>query len=352
MATLMSAVVFDRFGGPEVLGLKDVPVPLPGPDEVRIRVQAVSVGRTIDLEIRAGRSALASAVRLPHIPGAEHVGVVDLTGQQVTNVRPGLQVAVFPVVACQQCPACIRGLTEACARLEVIGVHRAGSCATYSCVPEANVFPVTSGIDAASACALALNGAVALRQLDVADAGAGTTVLVQGAGGALGSAVVRAALFRDARVIAAARQPWKRERLRGLGVDLALDPDAPDFTDAVRRFVGPAGVDVIVDNLADARHWAASLGLLARHGTIVTSGALCGDEVMVSLRKMYLMSQRIVGVRTARLDDARNVWAQAGRGLRAVVDDGAQFGLRDAALAHSYLASGRNFGRVVLDVAR
>src|ERR1700728_1595225 len=228
MATVMSAVAFDQFGGPEVLGLREVPMPSPAPGEVRIRVLAVSVGRTIDLETRAGKSAFASAIRLPHIPGAEHAGVVDLVGAEVTSFLPGQLVAVFPVITCQDCPACATGRTEACARMEIIGIHRAGAYALYSCVPAANVFPVTGALDAASAAALALNGAVALRQLAVAEAGHGTTVLVHGAGGALGLAVVRAALLRGARVIASARQPWKRERLRTLGADLAVDPDAAD----------------------------------------------------------------------------------------------------------------------------
>ena len=351
MATVMSAVAFDQFGGPEVLGLREVPMPSPAPGEVRIRVLAVSVGRTIDLETRAGKSAFASAIRLPHIPGAEHAGVVDLVGAEVTSFLPGQLVAVFPVITCQDCPACATGRTEACARMEIIGIHRAGAYALYSCVPAANVFPVTGALDAASAAALALNGAVALRQLAVAEAGHGTTVLVHGAGGALGLAVVRAALLRGARVIASARQPWKRERLRTLGADLAVDPDAADFSSSVRNFTGAAGVDIIVDNLANPSHWAVSLDLLARHGTVVTSGALCGDEVPISLRRLYLGSQRIIGVRTARLDDARDVWAEVRRGLRAEVDDSHRFSLHDAAQAHAYLASGQNFGRVVLDVA-
>jgi hypothetical protein len=134
----MRAVVFRRFGGPEVLEVGELPVPPVGEQEVMIRVAAVSVGRLVDLTARAGTHPYARFV-LPHALGAEHAGTVVAVGDGVCHLGAGDRVAVFPVFTCGSCRACRDGATEACPQLQIMGVHRPGAYAEYTVVPAANV---------------------------------------------------------------------------------------------------------------------------------------------------------------------------------------------------------------------
>lgn len=350
----MRAVTLRRFGDPETaLELTDThPVPSPGPDEVLVAVRAVSVGRTLDLATRAGRPPFAPQIRLPHLLGAEHAGEVVARGAAVDGLPLGTRVAVFPVLTCQRCGACGEGRTEVCAGMELLGVHRPGAYAAYCRVPAANAQPVPAEMSDADACALALNGPVAHRQLSVAELEPGAWVLVNGAAGGLGTAVCALALHRGLRVVAGARRPWQREALRELGVTATVDPSDADFVPAVRSLTDGRGVAAVIDNLAAPELAAALPEVLAPGGALVSSGALGAGTVQVDLRALYLRSQRLIGVRTGRLTDADAVWKAARRdGLRPVTDRTVDFELASVADAHRYLEQGRNFGRVLLRVS-
>ena len=157
----MKAWVMESFGAPEVLELTDVPTPTPGPTEVRIRVEAIAVARTKDVSLRAGRPPFAPRVVLPHIPGTEHAGVVDLVGPEVSLELVGTRVAVSAVLSCGDCSACSRGHEEACSSFALVGVDQQGCYAEYVIVPAGNVHSVPDDLSFAQAAALAANGPVA-----------------------------------------------------------------------------------------------------------------------------------------------------------------------------------------------
>lgn len=340
----MRAVLFDEFGGPDVLRAEDVDTPAPGPGEVAIRVAAVSVGRLLDLSARAGTHPYAR-IRLPHVLGAEHAGTVAAVGAGVESVRVGDLVAVFPVLTCGTCPACGAGSTEACGAARILGVHTWGSYAEYTVVPESNVFGVPAGVGPAEAAALALSGPVAQNQFDEAGLVPGEWVLVYGASSALGSLTAALAAHRGARVIAASRSAAKRERLAALPVEAVLDPASPAFAERVLGLTDGAGVGLVVDNLGDAAIWRTTADVLAVRGRIVTSGAFLGGRVELDLLRLYSRSQRIIGVRSGNLRSARRLWDAVADGFRPLVDR--TYPISQAAEAHRYLEGNANTGRVV-----
>ncbi|WP_233160447.1 quinone oxidoreductase family protein [Actinophytocola xanthii] len=345
----MTAVVLTGFGGPEVLEVNQVPVPEPGPGEVLVRVRAVSVGRTLDLATRAGRLPFARAVRFPHLLGADHVGEVVASGPGVPVTAPGQRVVVFPVLSCGRCAGCDQGHQERCGGLELLGVHRQGAYAQYCVVPEAAVLPVPDGVSDREACALALNGAVAHRQLEVSEVVPGDWLLVPAAGGALGSAVVAMAVHRGIRVVAGTRQSWKHDRLRALGAELVVDTTDAGFPAQLAAATGGRGVAAVIDNVVDAPVWSRLQEVLATGGSVVCSGALEDARVEVDLRAMYLRSQSIRTVRTARPADFEATWKDVADGLRVPVN-AEEFTLTEAAGAHRLLETDDTFGRVVLTV--
>jgi NADPH:quinone reductase-like Zn-dependent oxidoreductase len=341
----MRAVVFSEFGDPDVLHVDEVPVPMPGKDEVLVRVGAVSVGRLLDLTARAGTHPYARFV-LPHILGAEHAGTVAAVGPGVDDAAVGDPVAVFPVISCGECAACVEGCSEACPGLQIMGVHQPGAYAEYTRVPVTNVHAVPEGLSPATAAGLALAGPVAQNQLTQAGVEAGDWVLVQGAASALGSLTAGLAEHLGAKVIATSRSAWKRERLVELGATAAFDPASDTFVEDVLALTGGAGVRVAIDDLGEQRIWARTMAVLAGRGTVVSSGAFLGGKVELDLMRLYSRCQRVLGVRTGNPDSARRLWEEVEAGFRPVVDR--TFPVAEAARAHRYLEADSNMGRVAL----
>ncbi len=343
----MRAMAFDRFGPPEVLEARQLPTPVPGPDEVLVRVAAVGVGRLLDLTARAGTHHY-QGFQLPHVLGAEHSGTAVAVGSGVTSVKVGDHVAVFPVITCGDCQACRSGRTEGCSALEILGIHRPGAYAEYTRVPAANVHVVPPGIDPVGAAALALAGPVAMNQFDQAGLVAGDWLLVQGAASALGSLTAALGVHLGARVIGTSRSAHKRDILKTYGLTAVLDPTADDFVAQVLNLTDNRGVAVAVDDLGEPRIWSGTLAALATLGTAVSSGTFLGGQVELDLKRLYLRSQRIIGVRTGTPSSTHVLWEEVRRGFRPVVDR--SFPLSQAPQAHRYLQDDSNTGRVVLVV--
>lgn len=341
----MKAIAFSEYGDAGVLEPIELEEPQPSPDEVVVRVGAVSVGRTLDIAARAGRLPFAK-LSLPHVLGAEHAGEVVSVGEGTDRRRVGERVAVYPAFACTACRHCRRGRHDSCPNLEIMGIHRQGAYAEYTAVPSANAHPIPNGLGDAEAGALALSGPVAWNQFDHAGVEAGTWLLVQGAGSALGSMTAALGIHRGARVIATSRDPDKRSELEQLGAEAALDWRDADFVERVRQLTGGEGVDVAIDDIGAEDMFATTLAVLARGGTIVTSGAFVGGSPPIDLRSLYTMSQSIIGLRTANYASVEGLWGEVEKGLRPVVDRA--FELSAATQAHEYVERDENFGRVLL----
>ncbi|MCL4423827.1 MAG: alcohol dehydrogenase catalytic domain-containing protein [Actinobacteria bacterium] len=341
----MKAVQFSRFGGPEVLEVVDVPAPEPSAGEVVVEVEAVSIGRLLDLVARAGRHPYAH-FQLPHVLGAEHAGVVSEVGDGVSGFTRGDRVAVFPTVTCGRCRWCLSGRSEACPELELIGVHRPGAYAELSCVPASSLQRLPEGVSAVEAAALALVGSVASNQLHRSGVGRGSWVVVQGASSGLGSVTASYARWLGAHVIALSRSAWKRERLSELGFDAVLDPFDSATVGVVAELSGGFGADVVIDDIGDTDLWQVSLALLAPCGTLVSSGAFLGGKAGVNVLELYSKNQRIEGIRTGNGASSAALWRAVKEGFRPVVDR--TFPLEEASKAHEYLEHGDNFGRVLL----
>ncbi len=212
MAT-MEAIVFDSFGGPEVLRLTQVDVPRPGPGQVRLQVRAAGVNQ-LDFKIRSGAVQQVFPTTLPATPGLEAAGVVDEVGAGVTGLTAGDEVIAF---------------TET------------GAYAQYALATVAARKPAGLGWDEAAA--LPVAGETAQRVLDLLAVKEGETLLVHGAAGAVGGLAVQLAIARGATVIGTA-SPANHEYLRSLGVVPVAYGDGL----VVRvQALAPHGVDAVFD---------------------------------------------------------------------------------------------------------
>jgi NADPH:quinone reductase-like Zn-dependent oxidoreductase len=205
----MKAVVCDRYGPPDVLRIVEVPRPVPGPDEVLIRIRATTVNRS-DTETRQGSPAVArllTGLRRPRhrILGTELAGEVEAAGPAVTEFRPG--DAVFGVRAWK------------------FGAH-----AEYVCMREsAALAPKPAGVSFEEAAAVCDGVILALMGLRPADVRKGRSILVYGASGSIGTAAVQLARYFGAEVTAVC-QSANEELVRSLGAEHSIDFTQEDFT--------------------------------------------------------------------------------------------------------------------------
>ncbi len=209
----MKAILFDRFGGTEVLHEADIEVPQPGPGQIRVRVKAAGLN-ALDGKIRSGALEAKFPTPLPSVPGGELAGVVDALGEGVQDVQVGD---------------------------EVLGWSDTGSYAEYALAT--TVAPKPAGLDWQHAAALPVAGATAERVLNLLGVVAGETVLMHGAAGAVGTLAVQLATARGARVIATAG-PANQDYLASLGATATLYGEG--LVERVRA-LAPDGVDAVFD---------------------------------------------------------------------------------------------------------
>lgn len=297
----MKAVRFSRFGGPEVLETTELPDPHPGPGQIRIAVRAAGINPS-DWKKRKGLMDQG----LPQTLGHEAAGTVDELGEGVTDTAIGDPVFGFTAQEGAQ------------AELAVLS-HYA---------------PIPPPLDFTAAAALPAAIETATRALDQLGTGPGTTLLINGASGTVGSAAVQLAVVRGARVLGTAG-PANHAYLRTLGAEpLTYGPGLPDRV----RALAPGGIDLALD--------------------------IAGNGILPELSQLTGSAQHVItlaDVPGARKHGVRFSTGESGRALHALDTIGEliqsgrfqpppthTFPLADAAEAHQAGEHGHLRGKLVL----
>ncbi|MFI6678144.1 NADP-dependent oxidoreductase [Kribbella sp. NPDC050470] len=301
----MQAVVFEEFGGPEVLRTQDVAEPHAGPGEVRVRVRAAGVN-PIDFKIRRGWTQGFIDVTFPATPGLEVAGVVDEAGE-------GAGFAVGD---------------------EVVGWAKSGAYAEYAIV--GNVVRKPAGVSWEQAVGLPVAGETAQRVLDELKVKEGETLLLHGAAGAVGSIAVQLAKAAGVTVVGTAA-PANHPFLRELGaIPVAY---GEGLLDRVRE-AAPQGVDAVFD-AAGQGGLEESIELRGGTDRIVTIAAMNAGELGVAGSMAATATpEEIAAALSAQLE------AAADGALRVRIAE--TFALADAAKAQDLSESGHAQGKVVV----
>jgi NADPH:quinone reductase-like Zn-dependent oxidoreductase len=251
----MKAVVYTRYGSPDVLRFTDVEKPTPKDNEVLVKVQAVSLNRS-DWEALRGKPAYARLGGLlrprHHILGSDIAGRVEASGRATTKFQPGDDV--FADI-----------------------LSSMGGFAEYVCVPESALAPMPAGMSYEEAAALPQAGAIALQGIwDKGQVQAGQKVLINGAGGGSGMYAVQLAKLHGAEVTGV-DNPEKLAFIRSLGADHVIDYTRVDVTRNGRSY------DLILD-------LAAHRSALAYKGSLVGGGRYLyvGGSVATLLQVLLL----------------------------------------------------------------
>lgn len=342
----MKAVVYTAHGGPDVLDYTEVSVPVLGPHDVLVRVEAVALNH-LDLWVRQGLPRLR--VTFPHIPGADVAGTIARVGERVTTTKAGDAVVVAPGISCGVCPACLAGEDNLCRTYSILGEHRNGGYAEFVAVPEVNVLAKPARLSFEEAAAVPLVFLTAWNMLVTnAQLRPGEDVLIWGAGSGVGSAGIQIAKLIGARVLAVAGDRWKLEKARALGADEGIDYHEANVLEEVRRLTGRRGVAVVFDHVGAAT-WQTSLQALARGGRLALCGATAGYEATTDLRYLFGKRLSIHGTWMGTKRELFEVMTLVGQGrLNPVVHQ--VFPLSAAAEAQRLLERSGHFGKLVLRV--
>jgi len=246
----MKAIVQERYGSADVLELREIDRPTVDDDEVLVRVRAASVHADVWHAMRGVPYVLrimGSGVRAPkhRVPGTDLAGVVESVGAKVTRFRPGDEVFGQSLLANLW--------------------RNGGAFAEYAAVPEAMLELKPARLTSEQAAAVPTSGSLAVQHVrDEGRTQPGQTVLINGAGGAVGTFAVQLAKAYGAHVTGV-DAPGKLDMLRSIGADRVLDYTLEDFTRRDERY------DFILD-IAGNHRWSECRRALSSDGTYVLSG--------------------------------------------------------------------------------
>lgn len=261
MSSTMQAVV--KAQAAPGIEMREVPVPSPGPGEVLVRVQAVSVCGT-DLHIFNWDPWAQWRIHPPLIPGHEFSGVVAGVGPEVKAVKEGDRVSAEMHVACGKCMQCRTGQAHICQVVQILGVDADGAFASYAIIPESNIWKLPPGTPYEHASLLdPLGNAV---HSVLAGAVASQTVAVTGCGaiGLMSIAVAKAC--GAVKVFGIEVNARRRDVARTMGADLVLDPAADDVEEQIMEATGGTGVDVLLEMSGHPAATRTGFGLLRKGG--------------------------------------------------------------------------------------
>jgi len=298
--SLMRAALVTSHGGPDSLEYGSAEVPQPPAGWMRVRVLACALNM-LDVFVRRGMPGVH--LNLPHIPGGDIVGVVDVLGDGAAGPAPGTQVLVDPSV-----------------NRKALGEDLPGGLAEYVVAPAQNAIPLdVPAADAPKYAALPIAYGTARRML-VSRAGLapGETLVVLGAAGGVGVACIQLGKALGARVIACSSSRAKLGELGKLGADELVDTSAGEFGAQVWDLTGRTGADVVVDYLG-ADTWPQSIRAVRRGGRLVTCGASTGFLAETDLRYVWTRELSILGSDGWSREDLLELVADVRDGLLAPV---------------------------------
>ena len=325
-------VVVTQHGGPEVLQLMEEDLPEPSAGEARVRVLAAGVSAYDLMHRRSGK--LPGVPKVPFTPGEDIVGVIDELGRGVTSLEIGQRVAGGTFV-----------------------LH-GGGYSEYVCLPSSDLVIVPEGVDSAEAVCLVVNYLTADLALRTANVGKGDRILVHGAAGGVGSALLDLGRLAGLEVYGTASKQ-NHEFVSSMGA-IPIDYRTEDFVERIRSLTGD-GVNAVLDPIGGAKQLWRSNQALRKGGRLVWFGVAATSRSGMGVIPMSLLMKGLLMLlpdgkkslttpdlaKTTRMETLSDLLESLSkRLLKPIVAD--RIPLAEASRAHAMLERGGLVGKLVL----
>lgn len=327
----MKAIIITKPGAPSVIQLMDVSEPRPSAEQILVKVHAAGVNRA-DLLQRKGHYAPPAGVR-DDIPGLEFAGVVEAVGEKVTSFKSGERV---------------------------MGLLAGGGYAEKITCHEKMAMPIPNNLSFEQAAAIPEVFMTAYDALFVQlGLNLDERLLIHAIGSGVGTAALQLAKTVRATVFGTAGSEEKLAKAKELGLDIGIHYKTQDFRDVVAGETNGEGVHAILDTIG-AAYWEKNLASLAIKGRMILVGLLGGRMVEANLGSILTKRLRIIGtaLRSRPLEEKINLTRSFMKQVLPLLESGKvkpvidrTFPLADAAEAHVYMETNKNFGKIILQVA-
>ena len=317
----MKAIRVHQFGGPEVMQLKNVPDPDPGPGQVLIHTRAIGVN-PVETYLRSGMNP---KLPLPYTPGSDAAGEVASVGLGVRNFKPGARVYTGGTVTAAYANRMVCDATD--------------------------VHPLPDKISFAEGAALNIPYATAYRALfQRARATPGETVLIHGASGGVGTAAIQLARAAGLQIIGTVGSEKGEQLARDLGAHHVLNHRAPDYLGELMKITENRGVNIILEMLANV-NLGKDLTVLARNGRVIVIGSR--GKVEIDARELMMRDAEIRAMLlfNVGVEDKASIHAALGTGLenetlKPVIH--CEIPLAEAPRAHQLIMEPGAHGKIIL----
>ena len=276
----------------------ELPVPQPGPDQVRVKVEACGICHS-DAFVKEG---LWPDLELPRVPGHEVAGRIDAVGDDVVGLEKGDRVGVgWHGGHCFHCAACRDGDFIACETAQVCGISYDGGYAEYLVAPQEAIARIPDELDSAAAAPLLCAGITTFNALRNTGAQPGDLVAVEGVGG-LGHLGIQYARRMGFHTVALSRGTDKEELARELGAHAYVDTKAEDPAEALQAM---GGARVILETAPSAEAATAAIDGLGRNGEMVVVGA-SQEPIQVSAMQLIMARRSLSGWPSGDASDSQD----------------------------------------------
>ena len=337
----MKRIEYSKFGGPEVLKVKEFSIKDPKPDEIQIKIHFAGVNFS-DVMIRMG--LYLGGPKPPSSLGSEASGIIIKVGNKVKNFNIGDKI---------------------------MGFAPQNSYASHANINQKMAIKLPENFSMEQGAAFPLVYITAyMMMFDLGNLKKGEYFFIQGAGGGVGTAAIQLGKSIDAKIIGTASQ-WKHAELKKMGLDYCIDYNIENVREKIMEYTNNYGADLIIDPVG-AKEWGESYKTLAPMGKLIIYGnqnlvkgytksfiAMLKEYfTMPKIKPFHMMASNksIMGYHLGRLEGAQHKVQQAIKQLNNIVSKGyinpiisKVFPYEEAHKAHQFMQNRKNLGKILID---
>jgi NADPH:quinone reductase-like Zn-dependent oxidoreductase len=341
----MKAVPIYSHGAPNVLKyVQDFPAPVSNSSETLIKIKYCGLNH-LDIWTRLGIPGIT--IGFPHICGSDIVGSLE---EECAAIPKGSSVLIYPGISCNKCHVCRNGFETLCNDFSIIGglSKYNGGYAEYVTVPRTNIIPIPHEVSEEHAATLSISYLTAWNIIKKLQLKENDTVLIYGASGGLGMAMIQISKALGIRTISTISDDSKLNFAYDIGSDYVINRKEKEIALEIGKITGGIGVDAVVDN-AGQKTINTSISSVRRGGKIAMCGTTSGSEANFQIRTFYSKQIQLFGILIgSKLELLELINFINEKKIRPKIDS--VFALAQVQEAHNKLEKGEQLGKILIKI--